>query len=189
MPRSALRALDGREFEVVVVGGGVNGASGAHHLAAAGYSVLSVDKGDFAACSSSRSSRLLHCGLRFIAPGEGLGDRNPSMWDYFIKPKDTIRNLRRARDAMVGRSELAGTMPERVKAFSFCFPVYTDSVYRPWQVSVGMRLLSALGPGDIPLDHKKIPAKTALGMPMLQWLRAPEKLSAVFAFKEFNIQT
>jgi glycerol-3-phosphate dehydrogenase len=188
MTRSALSALDGREFDVVVIGGGVNGASGAHHLAAAGYSVLIVDKGDFAAGSSSRSSRLLHCGLRFIEPGEGLGYRNPSMWDYFLKPRDTVRNLRRARDAMVGRSELAGTMPERVKAFTFCFPVYSDSVYRPWQVSVGMRLLAALGPGDIPLDHKKIPAKQALGMPMLKWLRAPEKLSAVFTFKEFRYE-
>ena len=107
MARPALKELDGRKFDVIVIGAGVNGASGAHHLAAAGYSVLVVDKGDFAAGSSSRSSRLLHCGLRFIEPGEGLGYRKPSMWDYFTKPKDTIRNLGRARDAMNVRSQIS----------------------------------------------------------------------------------
>ena len=188
MTRPALKDLDGREFDAVVIGGGVNGASGAHHLAAEGYSVLIVDKGDFASGSSSRSSRLLHCGLRFIEPGEGLGYRNPSMWDYFVKPRDTLRNLKRARDAMVGRSELATTMPERVKAFKFHFPVYSDSVYRPWQVAVGMRLLAALGPGDVPLGHARLAADKALAMPMLKWLRAPEKLDAVFAFNEYRYE-
>lgn len=188
MPRVDLKTLDGRDFDAVVIGAGVNGASGAHHLSAAGYSVLIVDKGDFAAGSSSRSSRLLHCGLRFIEPGEGLGYRNPTMWDYFLKPGDTMRNLRRASDAMRARSQISQTMPERVRAFTFCFPVYSDSVYKPWQVSLGMRLLAALGPGDVPLDPVRIPAKRALEMPMLKWLRDPEKLVSVFSYREYRYE-
>ena len=188
MKRMALKELDGRKFDAIVVGAGVNGSSGAHHLAAAGYKVLVVDKGDFAAGSSSRSSRLLHCGLRFIEPGEGLGYRKPSMFDYFTKPKDTIRNLGRARDAMNVRSQISTTMPERVRAFSFCFPVYTDSIYKPWQVTLGMKLLAALGPGDVPLDPKRIPAKEALQMPLLKWLRDPEKLTSVFSYREYRYE-
>ena len=71
MPRTLFDKLHDRTFDVIVIGGGVNGASGTHHLAAAGYSVLLVDKNDFGSGSSSRSSRLLHCGLSFIEPGEG----------------------------------------------------------------------------------------------------------------------
>ena len=67
--RTPLAELDGRAFDVAVIGAGVNGASAAQHLAAAGYAVLLIDQGDFASGSSSRSSRLLHCGLRYLAPG------------------------------------------------------------------------------------------------------------------------
>ena len=78
--REALSTLSGRSFDVAVIGAGVNGASAAQHLAAAGYDVLLVEKGDFASGSSSRSSRLLHCGLRYLAPGD-------SMWEFVASPK------------------------------------------------------------------------------------------------------
>jgi len=54
--RAALGGLNGKAFDVAIVGGGVNGASAVQNLAAAGYHVLLVDKGDFASGSSSRSS-------------------------------------------------------------------------------------------------------------------------------------
>ena len=110
MARPKLTTLEGRSFDVVAIGAGVNGASGAHHLAAAGYSVLIVDKNDFGAGSSSRSSRLLHCGLRFIEPGEGLGYRNPSMWEPLLNPLTFIKNLSRVRDAMSTRHQIATTI-------------------------------------------------------------------------------
>ena len=79
MTRPTLGDLDGRSFDVAVIGAGANGASAAQHLAAAGYDVLLVDKGDYGSGSSSRSSRLLHCGLRYLAPGG-------SMWDFVRHP-------------------------------------------------------------------------------------------------------
>ena len=63
MHRRELGSFDGMNFDVVVIGAGINGASGARYLAAAGYSVLLVDKGDFGSGSTSRSTRMLHCGL------------------------------------------------------------------------------------------------------------------------------
>jgi glycerol-3-phosphate dehydrogenase len=59
--------LDGLQVDVAIIGAGINGASAAQHLSAAGYRVLVVDQGDFANGASSRSSRLLHCGLRHLA--------------------------------------------------------------------------------------------------------------------------
>ena len=53
--RQPLSTLDGKSFAVAIVGAGVNGASAAQHLAAAGHDVLLVDKGDFGAGSSSRT--------------------------------------------------------------------------------------------------------------------------------------
>lgn len=50
--RAPLRTLDGERYDIVIIGAGVNGASAAQHLSAAGYSVLLIDKGDFASGSS-----------------------------------------------------------------------------------------------------------------------------------------
>ena len=65
--RRSLSSLDGSEFDVIVIGAGVNGSSAAQHLTADGYRVILVDKGDFGSGSSSRSTRMLHCGLRYLA--------------------------------------------------------------------------------------------------------------------------
>ncbi|WID95169.1 FAD-dependent oxidoreductase [Bosea vestrisii] len=53
-------------FDVVVVGGGINGTSAARELALSGYRVLLAEKADLANGASSRSSRILHCGLRYF---------------------------------------------------------------------------------------------------------------------------
>ena len=53
--RPNIASLDGERFDVVVVGGGINGASTAQHLAAAGYKTLIVDKGDFGSGSKTGS--------------------------------------------------------------------------------------------------------------------------------------
>src|SRR3954469_11950071 len=62
----ALAALAADEFDVVVVGGGITGAGVALDAAARGYSVALVEKSDFAAGTSSRSSKLVHGGLRYL---------------------------------------------------------------------------------------------------------------------------
>ena len=62
----ALRALASEEFDVVVVGGGITGAGVAFDAAARGFSVALVEKADFASGTSSRSSKLVHGGLRYL---------------------------------------------------------------------------------------------------------------------------
>src|SRR5438034_2868450 len=62
----ALAALSEDEFDVVVVGGGITGAGVALDAATRGYSVALLERADFAAGTSSRSSKLVHGGLRYL---------------------------------------------------------------------------------------------------------------------------
>jgi glycerol-3-phosphate dehydrogenase len=62
----ALAALAGSEFDVLVIGGGITGAGVALDAASRGYSVGLLERADFAAGTSSRSSKLVHGGLRYL---------------------------------------------------------------------------------------------------------------------------
>jgi len=62
----AIAALSTERFDVVVVGGGITGAGVALDAASRGYSVALVEKADFASGTSSRSSKLVHGGLRYL---------------------------------------------------------------------------------------------------------------------------
>ena len=63
---SAIAALAADEFDVVVVGGGITGAGVALDAATRGYSVALVEKADYSSGTSSRSSKLVHGGLRYL---------------------------------------------------------------------------------------------------------------------------
>jgi glycerol-3-phosphate dehydrogenase len=62
----AIAALEGEPFDVLVIGGGITGAGVALDAATRGYSVALVERGDFAIGTSSRSSKLVHGGLRYL---------------------------------------------------------------------------------------------------------------------------
>jgi glycerol-3-phosphate dehydrogenase len=67
IPRAdALAALERESFDLVVVGGGITGAGVALDAASRGYSVALLEKADYAAGTSSRSSKLIHGGLRYL---------------------------------------------------------------------------------------------------------------------------
>ena len=62
----ALAALEAERFDVVVIGGGITGAGVALDAASRGYSVALVERDDYASGTSSRSSKLVHGGLRYL---------------------------------------------------------------------------------------------------------------------------
>jgi len=66
-PRSS---LDGQHFHLVVIGGGINGVAVAREFARAGKSTLLVEQNDFASGVTSRSTRIIHGGLRYLEHGE-----------------------------------------------------------------------------------------------------------------------
>ena len=62
--------LDGQHFEVLVVGGGINGVAIARECARAGRRTLLVEQQDFASGTTSRSTRIIHGGLRYLEQGD-----------------------------------------------------------------------------------------------------------------------
>src|SRR6266513_1315272 len=64
--RDALEALSGEPFDVVVIGGGITGAGVALDAASRGYSVALVERDDYASGTPSRSSKMVHGGLRYL---------------------------------------------------------------------------------------------------------------------------
>ncbi|HEX5592160.1 MAG TPA: glycerol-3-phosphate dehydrogenase/oxidase [Solirubrobacterales bacterium] len=62
----AIEEIAGKRFEVVVIGGGITGAGAALDAASRGYSVALLERGDYAEGTSSRSSKMVHGGLRYL---------------------------------------------------------------------------------------------------------------------------
>ena len=91
---TALNDLDGKDFEVTVIGGGITGAGIANILAENGITTLLLEKGDFADGTSSGSSKLVHGGLRYLQSGRFvevyrlLHERN-----YLINHTDIVKPL------------------------------------------------------------------------------------------------
>src|SRR5215217_1557645 len=63
---AAIAALAAEPFDVVVIGGGITGAGVALDAASRGYSVALVERDDYAVGTSSRSSKMVHGGLRYL---------------------------------------------------------------------------------------------------------------------------
>jgi glycerol-3-phosphate dehydrogenase len=179
--RTAIEKLDKMKFDVCVIGAGVNGASTAQHLAGAGYSVLLVDKGDFGSGSSSRSSRLLHCGLRYLAPGA-------SIFEFVRHPTRLRTAMRMAKLAMEARRQLVLTAPERVRPLNFHFPIWKEATYRPWQVRLGLGLLASMARSDVPLEQRMLSPKVAKSIPLVSGLRDWDRLQGVGAFCEYQFE-
>jgi len=120
---AALAALAGTEHQVLVVGGGVVGAGVALDAATRGLSVGLVEARDFAAGTSSRSSKLIHGGLRYL---EQL-------------------NIGLVREALTERSLLLGVIaPHLVRPVPFLFPL-THHVWERAYVGAGIGTYDALG--------------------------------------------
>lgn len=98
----ALASLERDHFDVVVVGGGITGAGVALDAASRGYSVALVERNDFAAGTSSRSSKLVHGGLRYLQNFD----------------------LGLVREALVERSILVALAPHLVKPLPLLVPAF-----------------------------------------------------------------
>ena len=120
---AALAALAGTEYQVLVVGGGVVGAGVALDAAARGLSVGLVEARDFASGTSSRSSKLIHGGLRYLEQ----------------------RNFGLVREALTERALLLERIaPHLVRPVSFLFPLTHHGWERAY-IGAGVSLYDLLG--------------------------------------------
>jgi glycerol-3-phosphate dehydrogenase len=109
--------------DVLVVGGGIQGVGVAQAAAAARHSVLLLESHTIAAGTSSRSSKLIHGGLRYLESKQfGL-----------------------VRESLKEREILLKIAPHLVKLVPFYLPVYRTTTRSPWTMRLGLSLYSLLG--------------------------------------------
>ncbi|MBI3546466.1 MAG: FAD-dependent oxidoreductase [Gammaproteobacteria bacterium] len=112
-------------YDIVVIGGGIHGAGVAQAAAAGGYSVLLLEKNSIASGTSSRSSKLIHGGLRYLESAQfGL-----------------------VRESLHERETLLRIAPTLVRRVNFFIPVYASTLRRPWKIRAGLSLYALLGGG------------------------------------------
>lgn len=169
-------------FDVVVVGGGVNGTASLRELARAGYRTLLVEADDLASGASGRSSRMLHCGLRY------LETENPIL-DALRHPGRFFKALGMAGDAMKARAELADDDTVATRAIELGFPVWESGPFPLWQLSGGLKLLEFVGPGNPPLDRARLNAEETRRHPIGRHLRDPGKLKGMVTFREYLFES
>ena len=115
-------ALAGETWDLLVVGGGITGAAAARDAALRGLRVALVEAGDFAQGTSSRSSRLVHGGLRYL-----------ESFDFHL-----------VFEASAERRRLLALAPHLVHPLPFLFPLYRGGPVPPWKLRAGMLLYDAL---------------------------------------------
>lgn len=110
-------------YDLVIVGAGVHGAGVALAAAAAGYKTLLLEKWHPAHGTSSRSSKLIHGGLRYLESAQ----------------------FRLVRESLTERALMLRNAPELVRLQPFFLPVYANTRRRPWQLRIGLSLYAVLG--------------------------------------------
>jgi glycerol-3-phosphate dehydrogenase len=128
-----LDRLAGTEFDVLVIGGGITGVGAALDAASRGLRVALVEARDLASGTSSRSSKLIHGGLRYL-----------EQFDFKL-----VWEALRERDLLV--SKLA---PHLVKPVSFLYPLHRKVLERPY-VGAGLVLYDAMEGTKRPVPHHR----------------------------------
>jgi glycerol-3-phosphate dehydrogenase len=130
---TALAALEKTHFDLLVIGAGVNGCGTALDAATRGLKVALIEVGDFASGTSSRSSKLIHGGLRYL-----------EQYDFKL-----VREALKERELMVSR-----TAPHLVSPVSFLYPLHEPLKERGY-VGAGLMLYDALRGREHVLPHHR----------------------------------
>lgn len=112
----------GQTFDLVVIGGGVNGAGVAHDASLRGLKVLLLEQHDLAFGTSSRSSKLIHGGLRYL--------------EHY--------QFRLVFEGTNERAALRKVAPHLVRPLMFALPVYEGARFPLWMMDVGLWMYDSL---------------------------------------------
>jgi glycerol-3-phosphate dehydrogenase len=123
------------EVDLLIVGGGINGAGLARDAAGRGLSVLLVEQADLASATSSASTKLIHGGLRYL--------------EYY--------EFRLVREALIEREVLLRNAPHIIAPLTFVLP--HENALRPaWMIRLGLFLYDHLG------GRERLPASRGLDL-------------------------
>ncbi len=110
-------------YDIAIIGGGIQGVGVAQAAAAAGYSVVVFEQTGIASGTSSKSSKLIHGGLRYLESGQ----------------------FKLVRKALLERERLIKLAPGLVKPVPFYIPIYRQTSRKSWQIGIGLFLYRILG--------------------------------------------
>ncbi len=144
-------------FDLAIVGGGINGAGVARDAASRGMKVALVEARDFAFGTSSRSSKLIHGGIRYLENLEfGL-----------------------VFEALSERKTLFEIAPHLVHPLKFVLPLYESSKVGMFKMGLGMFLYDVLSMFDAPEMHERLEREETLSrLPLLR----PMELEGAYAY-------
>jgi glycerol-3-phosphate dehydrogenase len=126
-------------FDLLIIGGGITGAGIALEAASRGLKTALIEKGDFASGTSSKSSKLIHGGIRYLRQGD----------------------IRVTRDMARERAALSLLAPGLIDWTAFLFPLYGSM--SDWAlVRLGLQLYDFMSRSALPRRHKKLLLKEAL---------------------------
>lgn len=149
------------DYDLIVIGGGIHGAGVMQAAAARGLRVMLLESRALASGTSSKSSKLIHGGLRYLESGD----------------------LRLVHESLNERAILLRTAPHLVRLVPFQIPVYRDTTRPPWMIRAGLSLYAMLG-------NLRAAARFQ-SVPRVEWDRldglATDGLRAVFRY--FDGQT
>jgi len=149
------------DFDVVIIGGGIQGAGVAQSAAADGYRVALLEASGIGGATSSKSSKLVHGGLRYLESAQfGL-----------------------VRQSLKERQQLLRLAPGLVKLLPFYIPVYRHTSRRPWKIRLGLFLYTLLGGMSADTRYKK------LNEPEQAVLAGLDKKQLQCVYRYFDAQT
>ena len=109
-------------YDLVIIGGGINGAGIARDAAGRGHKVLLVEQFDLASATSSASTKLIHGGLRYLETFE----------------------FRLVREALIERERLLAIAPHIIRPMQFVLP-HVEGLRPRWQIRLGLFLYDHIG--------------------------------------------
>ncbi|MEM8603737.1 MAG: glycerol-3-phosphate dehydrogenase/oxidase [Cyanobacteria bacterium P01_H01_bin.121] len=129
------QTIANQTYDLIIIGGGVNGAGVARDAALRGVKTILIEKGDFASGTSSWSTRLVHGGLRYL--------------EYF--------EFSLVRESLREREILLRTAPHLVTPIMMTIPIYRDRSRPYWKIQAGMFLYDILSFDKSMLAHRMLP--------------------------------
>jgi glycerol-3-phosphate dehydrogenase len=122
-----------KSYDIIIIGAGINGSAIARAISKSGKSVLLIDKGGIGCGTSSKSSRLIHGGLRYL-----------EQFDFSL-----------VKEALHDRRYLIKNYPHLVKLVEFYIPIYKKSQRPWWLIKVGLTLYDFFS--GFEASHKNVP--------------------------------
>jgi glycerol-3-phosphate dehydrogenase len=146
------------DYQVAVIGGGINGTGVAREAASRGYTTLLVEKKDFGHATSGQSSKLVHGGIRYL-----------ENYDFKL-----------VREALKERRVLLETAPHLVHPLRFNIPVYKNDKRPAWMVQTGCKLYDLFAGRKNLAPSSRLSTKEMRGLSMLR----QDNLSAVLQYSD-----